>query len=138
MLPAIPIGIPFLLSAKDSSLSHILSHDLEGVSPDILNNGVRDVVTDICQRLDKKLHVGILNIRIQEPDFPLALDPGPDSLDGVEEGGCHRKEHDLGPTLLKFSPELIVGVSTQIVQHEYLAFQINYLMEGKKEYVDVF
>ena len=43
------IGIPLLLSAKDPSLSHKLSHDLEGVPPDILNNGVRNVVTDVSQ-----------------------------------------------------------------------------------------
>jgi hypothetical protein len=54
-------------------------------------------------------------LRLQQGVLPFALDPGPDSLDGVEVGRARRQELNNGPFLIKEVPDYVSSVSPMIV-----------------------
>jgi len=75
-------------------------------------------------------------LRLQQGVLPFALDPGPDSLDGVEVGRARRQELNNGPFLIKEVPDYVSSVSPMIVHHNHFLEEVELPMKFLVEVFD--
>ena len=74
--------------------------------------------------------------RLQQGVLPLALNPGPDRLDGVEVGGARGQELNNGACVIEEVPDYVSSMSPVVVHHNHFVLEIEPYMELLVEILD--
>ena len=111
----------FILSCiwKNSWLNHIVSNNLKGMTTNILNYGVGNVIADLSQGLDEIFSVWLIKSWIQEMVPPFPFNPCPDCFYWIKKWSCYRQEKNSGSKTLYFNSEFFILMCCQVVQHNH-------------------
>ena len=120
-----------------SVLHQVLLHEPVAAPDDIAEHLLRAALANSGELLPHPLCVRLPQILDQQQRVPpLAFDPGPDRLDGVEVGRAGRQEFYDDSFLIEQVPNYFGAVGRVIIHHHDLVGEVEFAVKLREEMLD--